>query len=157
MKSTDSVIVNWDFSHGKDVGVLIVGKQEKGKVEIINAYQGEEAKALYQKLVFPKSKKTSFIKEKLPIMGLSKLSEECKNCPFVEKCKNKRMEALAYMTEPQVLANAADPSSENLAAPLLRETVTIMINGTPTQVYKDEIEKQLYSQLYSGLGLKFGS
>ncbi|MEE1520210.1 MAG: hypothetical protein UGF91_09760 [Dialister invisus] len=90
-------------------------------------------------------------------MGLSKLSEECKNCPFVEKCKNKRMEALAYMTEPQVLANAADPSSENLAAPLLRETVTIMINGTPTQVYKDEIEKQLYSQLYSGLGLKFGS
>ena len=64
MKSTDSVIVSWDFSHGKDVDVLIVGKQEKGKVEIINAYQGEEAKALYQKLVFPKSKKTSFIKEK---------------------------------------------------------------------------------------------
>ena len=90
-------------------------------------------------------------------MVLSKLSEECKNCPFVEKCKNKRMEALAYMTEPQVLANAAGPSSENLAAPLLRETVTIMINGTPTQVYKDEIEKWLYSQLYSGLGLKFGS
>lgn len=39
MKSTDSVIVSWDFSHGKDVGVLIVGKQEKGKVEIINALQ----------------------------------------------------------------------------------------------------------------------
>lgn len=62
MKSTDSVIVSWDFSHGKDVGVLIVGKQEK--VEIINAYQGEEAKEIYQKLVFPKSKKTSFSKEK---------------------------------------------------------------------------------------------
>lgn len=90
-------------------------------------------------------------------MGLSKLSEECKKCPFVEKCKNKRMEALAYMTEPQVLANAAAPSSENLAAPLLRETATIMVNGTPTQVYKDEIEKQLYSQLYLGLGLNFGS
>lgn len=29
MKSTDSVIVSWDFSHGKDVGVLIVGKQKK--------------------------------------------------------------------------------------------------------------------------------
>lgn len=24
-------------------------------------------------------------------MGLSKLSEECKNCPFVSRCKNKRM------------------------------------------------------------------
>lgn len=90
-------------------------------------------------------------------MGLSKLSEECKNCPFVNRCKNKRMEALVYMTESQVLANAAGPSSENVAAPLLRETVTIMINGTPTRVYKDEIEKQLYSQLYSWLGLKFGS
>lgn len=90
-------------------------------------------------------------------MGLSKLSEECKICPFIEQCKNKRMEALAYMTDSQVSANAAGPSSENLAAPLLRETVTIMVNGTPTQVYKDEIEKQIYSQLYSGLGLKLGS
>lgn len=90
-------------------------------------------------------------------MGLSKLSEECKNCPFVEQCKNKRIERLAYINESPVLANAASPSSENLAAPLLRETVTIMVNSTPTQVYKDEIEKQLYSQLYSGLGLKFGS
>ena len=90
-------------------------------------------------------------------MGLSKLSEECKKCPCVSRCKNKRMEALAYMTETQVLANAAGPSFENLAAPLLRETMTIMVNGTPTKVYKDEIEKQIYSQLYSGLGLKLGS
>lgn len=58
MKSNDSVIVSWDFSHGTNAGVLIVGRREKGKTEIINAYQGEEAKALYQKLVFPKSKET---------------------------------------------------------------------------------------------------
>lgn len=64
MKSTDSVIMSWDFSRGKDVGVLIVGRQKKGKVEIINAYQGEEAKSIYQKLVYPKLKKTSFSKEK---------------------------------------------------------------------------------------------
>lgn len=44
-----------------------------------------------------------------------------------------------------------------IGAPLLRETMTIMVNGTPTKVYKDEIEKQIYSQLYSGLGLKLGS
>lgn len=62
MKLNDSVIVSWDFSNGIDVGVLIVGRQEK--VEIINAHQGEEAKSLYQKLVFPKTKKTSFSKEK---------------------------------------------------------------------------------------------
>ncbi len=63
MKSTDSVIVSWDFSHGEDVGVLIVRGQEREKMEIINAYQGEEAEELYQKLVFPKEK-TSFSKEK---------------------------------------------------------------------------------------------
>lgn len=42
MKSTDSVIVSWDFSRGKDVGVLIVGSQKNGRVDIINAYQGKE-------------------------------------------------------------------------------------------------------------------
>lgn len=31
MKSTDSVIVSWDFSRGKDVGVLIVGSQKNGR------------------------------------------------------------------------------------------------------------------------------
>ena len=67
------------------------------------------------------------------------------------------LEFLKSIFETQVLANAADPSFENLAASLLRETMTIMVNGTPTKVYKDEIEKQIYSQLYSGLGLKLGS
>lgn len=33
MKSTDSVIVSWDFSRGKDVGVLIVGSQKNGQVD----------------------------------------------------------------------------------------------------------------------------
>lgn len=56
MNSSGAVIVGWDFSHGKDVGVLIVGKQENGQVEIINAFQGEEAKDLYKRLVTRKEK-----------------------------------------------------------------------------------------------------
>lgn len=56
MKSSGAVIVSWDFSHGKDVGVLIVGKQENGRVNIINAFQGEEAKELYNKLTKVKEK-----------------------------------------------------------------------------------------------------
>lgn len=64
MKSTDSVIVSWDLSHGKDVGVLLVGKQVNGRVEIVNAFQGEEAYELYRKLtVQKKNQKTSFAKE----------------------------------------------------------------------------------------------
>lgn len=57
MKSSGSVIVSWDFSHGQDVGVLIVGEQKRGKVEIVNAFQGAEAEELYKKL-------TTKIKEK---------------------------------------------------------------------------------------------
>lgn len=86
-------------------------------------------------------------------MGLSKLSEKCKKCPFVDKCENKRMEALGYISESHVLANSVGSNSENLVEPSSRETMTIMVDDMPTQVYKDEIEKQLYSVL----GLKFGS
>lgn len=64
MKEIDSVIVSWDFSNGKDASILLVGHQENGNVEIINAYQGDEAEKLYRKLVFPKNQKTSFYKEK---------------------------------------------------------------------------------------------
>lgn len=55
MKSAGSVIVSWDFSNGKDVGVLIVGEQKKGVVKIINAFQGQEAEELYVKLTTQKN------------------------------------------------------------------------------------------------------
>ena len=42
-------IVSWDFSHD-DTAVLIVGKQTKGTVEIINAFQGKEAIDIHKKL-----------------------------------------------------------------------------------------------------------
>lgn len=51
-----SYIVSWDFSHGKDVGVLLVGKQENGKVDIVNAFQGAEAEEIYKKLSTVKGK-----------------------------------------------------------------------------------------------------
>lgn len=51
MLGSGSVIVSWDFSKGKDVGVLLVGKQSPGRhVEIINAFQGKEAEDIYKKL-----------------------------------------------------------------------------------------------------------
>ena len=45
-----------DFSE-KDKGVLIVGKtDEKGRMKIINAFEGEEAYELFQKLKKKKKK-----------------------------------------------------------------------------------------------------
>lgn len=88
-------------------------------------------------------------------MGLSRLSKECSECPFVEKCQHKRMGALGYLPEP-VLSPVVETSVAELTQPILRETMTIMVEGKPQIVYKDEIEKQLYKHLYSGLGLQFG-
>lgn len=88
-------------------------------------------------------------------MSLSRLAKECRECPFVEKCQHKRMEALGYLPEP-IMSPVAESSAAELVQPILRETMTIMVEGKPQIVYKDEIEKQLYKHLYSGLGLQFG-
>ena len=50
-KTNGTVIVSWDFSHGKDADILLVGKQNKGVVDIINAFQGQDAREIYEKLL----------------------------------------------------------------------------------------------------------
>ena len=55
--TTDSLLIGFDFSKGKDVGVLIVGrKQMNQSIEIINAFRGKEAEELYKKLTTVNSK-----------------------------------------------------------------------------------------------------
>lgn len=49
-KTTGSYIVSWDFSNGEDTGILLVGSQHKGKVDVVNAFQGKEARDIYEKL-----------------------------------------------------------------------------------------------------------
>lgn len=88
-------------------------------------------------------------------MGLSRLAEQCRKCPFKDNCKNKRMEAFGYLPEP-IVAEAGASSTAELTQPILRETVNTIIDGKVVKVYKDEIEKQLYKELYSHLGLQFG-
>lgn len=55
MNSSGSVIVSWDFSNGKDVDVLIVGRQQNGKIDVVNAFQGSEAVELYLRLTTPQN------------------------------------------------------------------------------------------------------
>ena len=53
----DCILVSIDFTHGGDADVLIVGRKLFGEsVDIINAFQGEEARELYKKLVTKKEK-----------------------------------------------------------------------------------------------------
>ena len=87
-------------------------------------------------------------------MGLSRLAKKCQKCPFVSKCDNKRMEALAYLPDP-IAAPATQPLTNDMAMPDAREVVTRQMYGQTYSMYKDELEKILYGELYKGLGLKF--
>lgn len=49
-KSSGAVIVSWDFAKGFDSGILLVGEQKHGKVNVINAFKGNEAYEIYKKL-----------------------------------------------------------------------------------------------------------
>ena len=49
---SDTLLVSISFSD-KDSGVLVVGRKNQS-VEIVNAFQGEEALKLYKKLVTKK-------------------------------------------------------------------------------------------------------
>lgn len=56
----DSLIISIDTSNGKDNTVLIVGRKAVGqRVEIVNAFQGEEALDLYNRLTTVKKGKVS--------------------------------------------------------------------------------------------------
>lgn len=51
LKVNECLLVSVDFTKGADTGVLIVGRQKGGKVDIINAFQGREAIDIYRKLI----------------------------------------------------------------------------------------------------------
>ena len=56
MDTASSVIVGFDYRPEKDNAVLIVGKPGRNKtVDIINAFQGDEAKELWEKLTCKKT------------------------------------------------------------------------------------------------------
>lgn len=64
MNKSESLIIGYDESNGRDNTVFIVGRKKKGQVvEVINAFQGEEAYWMYQKLVTKKEKNNVAVEE----------------------------------------------------------------------------------------------
>lgn len=52
MTTHDTLLISIDFSNGEDTGVLVVGrKMPNDSVKIVNAFQGEEARKLYETLI----------------------------------------------------------------------------------------------------------
>lgn len=51
----DTLLVSIDFTRGEDVGVLLVGRKAPTlKPVIVNAFQGEEARKIYEMLITKK-------------------------------------------------------------------------------------------------------
>ena len=56
-KTSDSLIIGFDSSAGKDGTVLIVGRKKPCEaVDVINAFDGEEAIQLNKMFITPKAK-----------------------------------------------------------------------------------------------------
>lgn len=76
-------------------------------------------------------------------MALARLTKQCRECPFVETCEHKEMEALGYLPEP-IMADVKAPVTADIAVPILRETVSRVVDGKVVTMYKDELEKILF-------------
>lgn len=83
--------------------------------------------------------------------AIKQLAEKCQRCPDRHHCRHKRMEACAYIDNPNIAEKVSVKMSIPAAAPVLRETVASCIDGISTMVYKDELERTLYEQLYKPL------
>lgn len=55
-RKDDTLLVGLSFS-SEDSGVLIVGRKNGAGIDIVNAFEGYEAQALYEKLITKKEKK----------------------------------------------------------------------------------------------------
>lgn len=52
MIKTDTILVSVDFTHGGENDVMLVGRKSPGEtVKIINAFQGQKARNLYNQII----------------------------------------------------------------------------------------------------------
>ena len=66
-------------------------------------------------------------------MGLSRLAEVCRKCPYVDTCDNKRMEALGYLSMPKIEAAST-------------QVTEIKLNSMPSDSLMDML-KPIYNAL----------
>ena len=88
--------------------------------------------------------------------GLTRMAKMCRECPFKDKCKNKRLEKEAYLT-PVISLIIEDVASPVLKAHDYRnvkvaEKTTITID---VEDLKERMRKEIYRQ--AGIGLNYGA
>lgn len=91
----------------------------------------------------------------MPIV--SRLCGECQKCPFVSKCDNKRLEAMAYL-EPKVAASASVDYAAPVPADILVKhdyrDIKVGENTTIT-IDVEEFKQQMKEDFYRKLGIGF--
>lgn len=83
------------------------------------------------------------------------LSEKCKNCPRVNVCNEKRMEACAYMEmSDAILASTSSPSADSIN---IKSGPNITLNIGPLDIEeaKKQLERNICKAMY-GQCPKFG-
>lgn len=88
--------------------------------------------------------------------GLTRMAKMCRECPFKDMCKNKRMEKEAYLTP------TTSPIIEDMASPVLKardyRNVKVAENTTITidvEELKERMRKDIYKK--AGIGLNYGA
>lgn len=88
--------------------------------------------------------------------GLTRMTKMCRECPYKDRCTNKRMEKEAYLTP------TTSPIIEDMASPVLKvhsyRDVKVAENMTITvdlEDLKERMRKDIYRQ--SGIGLNYGA
>lgn len=54
-----TILVGFDFTHGEDNRIMIVGRKQGKMIEVLNAFQGDEAEELFRKLTVPAGKENA--------------------------------------------------------------------------------------------------
>lgn len=88
--------------------------------------------------------------------GLTRMAKMCRECPFKDRCKNKRLEKEAYLTP------TTSPIIEDMASPVLKahdyRNVKVEENTTITidvEELKERMQKEIYKK--AGIGLNYGA
>lgn len=88
--------------------------------------------------------------------SLSRLSPECAQCPFVKKCKCKRMVAGSYLVPAS--AEMIAPVLESMAVKHDYRDIKVTQNTTIT-IDLEELKKQMKRDFYrkAGIGINYGA
>lgn len=49
-ETNGAFVVSWDFSREEDKDLVIVGERKNGVMEVVNAFQGKDARDIYERL-----------------------------------------------------------------------------------------------------------